>query len=101
MPETATKTSTPRRTSAARKPAAKAATAKPAPAPAVEETEDERARVAFTLVPGDETKRYQKFDLAFDKEGNATGCAGTVYAPLGTEVVRIQLVGPASAVEPE
>lgn len=91
MPET-TKTATPRRRTAAK------ATAKPAPkAAAPVEPEDEPTRLTITLgSPVAETKRYTKFDSSKDDEGNDTGMAGSLYVPLGTETVRIALIGPAS-----
>lgn len=102
MAETATKaTTTPRRTRTpakpAVKPAAKAAPAKAAPEPEAAAT----VKVAFAVAKGDETKSYQKFDLSKDLDGNATGCVGTVYAPLGTMEVKIQLVGPADVIDAE
>ena len=110
MAETTTKTTTPRargaraasttRTAAA-KPAASKATPAKAATPAKEETADDIVKVAFVLPAGEETKRYQKFDVKFDVDGNSTGCVGTVYAPPGTVQVKVQLAGPADVVDPE
>ena len=107
MAETATKTTNPRSrartTKAAPAAASKPAATKVAPAKAAPEpVEDGNTRVAFTLdSPFAETKTYTKFDLSVDKEGNATGCVGTIYAPLGTEEVAIRLTGPADAITGE
>lgn len=96
---TATKTTTPRRRAAA-KPAAKAAS-KPAEAAPAESADDGITKVTFELANSGETKRYSTFDLSTDKDGNATGCVGKVYAPLGTETVKVLLAGPAEVVSPE
>lgn len=92
--------------SRARGGATTAARAKPAANKAVAEKTaeptDAPVRVAITLgAQVSETKNYAKFDLAKDDEGNDTGMAGNLYAPLGTEEVRVALIGPASAVAGE
>ena len=104
MAETATKTTTPRKRAATstRATAAKAAPAKAAPAKAAPPAEEEVTKVAVTLGEAfEETKSYAKFNLKYDADGNDTGMVGTVYAPLGTEQVRVLLVGPADAVTAE
>jgi hypothetical protein len=97
--ETAAKTTTPR--ARARKTTttpAKAAPAKAATAPAKEApTEDDNtARYAFTMEPAGETKSYAVFSPP-----KSTGCVGKLYAPLGTEEVKVLLIGPAEVVDPE
>lgn len=95
---TATKSTVPARTRAARKPA----TAKAAPATAATEptitAEDEATDLQkvgpFELPALDPSKSYAKFDLSTDVDGNATGCVGTVYAPLGTTSVKVVYYGP-------
>lgn len=90
-------TTTPARARASRAKApvaTKAAAAAPATA-AVEEQDSDLQRVGpFELVAKDASKSYAKFDLAVDADGNATGCVGTVYAPLGTTVVKVVYYGP-------
>lgn len=101
----AAKTTTPRKPRQATtvKPAATKATPARAatPAPVEEPSEATPVKVAFELARGEETKSYQKFNLAVDVNGHATGCVGTVYAPLGTESVKVQLAGPAEVIDPE
>lgn len=77
---------------------ARATAPKAAPEPEVEEP----TRIAITLgAPIDETKTYTKFALNVDENGNDTGMVGTLYAPLGTQEVRVALIGPADVVNPE
>jgi len=98
MAETATKTTTPRR----RTPTKPAATKAPTKAAATEQAPEETTtKITFELALTGETKRYATFDLAADKDGHATGCVGKVYAPLGTETVKVLLAGPAEVVNPE
>jgi len=74
----------------ARKPAAKrTAPAKAAPkkiTPTPTAASAETNAVAFALEPLAPTKRWAKFGFP---EGS--GCVGTVYAPLGTKVVKVRL----------
>jgi len=100
MAETAAKATTTRPRARTAKPAATAApktTAPKAAAPA----EDKQVRVSFTVPHAEETKRFAKFDLKYDTDGNETGCVGTVYAPLGTTEVAVRLTGPAEVVAAE
>lgn len=41
---------------------------------------------AFALAPAGTTKTYAKFNFP-----DGSGCVGTVYAPLGTKVVKVRL----------
>lgn len=92
MAETATKTATPR--TRTRKPAGTAAAkAAPAPTPKEEPTESTQ-KLTFSLASMGDTKNYSTFDISTDVNGNATGCVGKFYAPLGTEVVKILVEGP-------
>jgi len=96
MAATAEKTTVPARTRASRAktPAKATAVATAAPA-AVEETDAELQKVGpFELPALDPSKSYAKFDLSVDVDGNATGCVGTVYAPLGTTSVKVVYYGP-------
>lgn len=93
MAETATKTTTtPRRgrtTKAAT--AAKPATAKAAtPSTPVD---DGTVKIQLELEAAGETKSYAVF-----VPPAGTGCVGKFYAPLGTEQVKVLLIGPAEAV---
>ena len=97
MAETATKTTTPRKRAATRTTTAKTTTSTPVAKPA----DDGRTKITFTLNHVEDTKSYAKFSLDTDVDGNKTGCVGTVYAPLGTEEVKVLFVGPAEAVSPE
>jgi hypothetical protein len=96
MPDAATAktTTTPRRTRAASAPATKPA----APKAAAKPVEEGLTKVSFTLAHGEDTKSFAKFPLDKDADGNATGCVGTVYAPLGTTEVKVLLIGPADAI---
>lgn len=99
MAETATKTTNPRSrraTTAAKPKAAPATTAAKASAPAEEDTSDVQ-KITATLAPLADTKNYSTFDISKDVDGNATGCVGKFYAPLGTETVRVQIVGPVAS----
>lgn len=90
MAETTTRPSRTRK--AAEKPA-KAATpakAKAAPAATVAVGDDGRTRVPVTLDPAGETKSYAVF-----VPPKSSGCVGKFYAPLGTEEVKVLLIGPA------
>lgn len=101
MPETATKTTTSRRPRAAKATPAKAATprtaAKAAP---VEETtvaeSSDRERYVMDLEYQGDTKSYAVFTPP-----SGSGCVGKFYAPLGTDQVRVALIGPADVVAPE
>lgn len=87
-------------TKPAAKPATKAAAPLEPPAPVVEEAPaDDRMAIVFAPAPKGATRRYTTFDLSMDIDGNATGCVGTVYAPPGTEEVKVQLIGPAGVFE--
>lgn len=99
MPDTATKTAAPRRSRAstkstpAAKPAPKTATPK-APAKAAVPAPTETEKIQITLGEAfEETKSYAKFNLKFDADGNETGMVGTMYVPLGTQTVKILLIG--------
>ena len=91
-------TTTPRRPRAT----AKTTAAKVAPAEALPEetagpvTEDDTTKVTFVLEQGEDTKSYAVFSPAPN-----TGCVGKLYVPKGTQVVRMQLVGPADVVKPD
>lgn len=89
MPETAAKTTNPRarsRSTAAKTAATKAAPPKPA--------DDGRQKLTFSLAYIADTKSYSTWDLSKDVDANATGCVGKLYAPLGTEEVKVLVVGP-------
>lgn len=70
---------------------AKAAPAKKAAASAggVQVGEDGRTRVPVQLEHKGDTARYSKFAAP-----ESSGCVGTLYAPLGTEEVKVLLIGP-------
>jgi hypothetical protein len=95
MAETATKTTTtPRRRTAAAKPPAKTA-AKPAankpaakPTPEPEATQVDKFVVEFDYVS--DTKSYAKFAAPANLNGTLVG---NIYAPLGTDRVRVQVIG--------
>lgn len=95
MAETATKTTTPR-TRTPRKPATSRTTATKSKAAETPSTEDVAATQAltFSLAQLGDTKNFSTFDISQDVNGNATGCVGKFYAPLGTEVVKIKVEGP-------
>lgn len=92
MAETTTRPARTRRapaaksTTAAKAAPAKAATPKAEEAPEAVEVE----KYVIELENAGETKTYSKW---VPPVGN--GCVGTFYAPLGTETVRVQIVGPA------
>jgi len=65
------------------------AKATPAKAPAVQVGEDGRARVPVQLEAAGETKSYAVFIPP-----KSSGCVGKFYAPLGTEEVKVLLIGP-------
>ena len=91
MPEAATKTATtPRRTrkTPAAKPAASAS--KPATAPPAD---DGMMKIQLELDAAGETKSYAVFTPPA-----GSGCVGKFYAPLGTEQIKVLLIGPADAV---
>lgn len=110
MAETATKTGAPARTRkpAAAKPATATAktaqkaapatkTATKAPAAAkVEEAPpvDLRAKTLVAFDYAGDTKNFAKFSPPED-----SGCAGTVYVPLGTEEVRVLLISGAEEID--
>lgn len=91
MAETATaKTTTPRKPRArAATAATKAAPAKAAPAAPAEE---DKMKIQVNLVSAGETKSYAKFTPP-----PGAGCVGTLYVPLGTEEVKVLIIGPADA----
>ncbi|HVI70136.1 MAG TPA: hypothetical protein VM656_01445, partial [Pyrinomonadaceae bacterium] len=64
--------------------------AKAAPAPATSVGDDGRRRVPVVLEYAGDTASYAKF-----KPPASSGCVGTYYAPLGTEEVKVLLIGPA------
>lgn len=67
------------------------AKAKAAPAKAQPSTgEDGRTRVPIVLEAAGETKSYAVF-----VPPAGSGCVGKFYAPLGTEEVKVLLIGPA------
>lgn len=69
----------------ATKAAPRKAPAKKAPAtPAATTTEVDY--VAFALEPDSPTKNFARF-----KYPEGSGCVGTMYAPLGTKVVKVRL----------
>ena len=96
MATTAEKTTVPARTRASRaKAPAKPAATTPAAAPVDDTDAAELQKVGpFELPALDPSKSYAKFDLSVDVDGNATGCVGTVYAPLGTTSVKVVYYGP-------
>lgn len=104
MAETATKTNTPRTARAPRKPAASRTTAAKAKTTATEAPPAEEVAAAtpqtltFSLAQLGDTKNYSTFDISQDVNGNATGCVGKFYAPLGTQVVKIRVEGPMDGV---
>lgn len=67
-------------------PAKKAAPAKAAPAT----NADERVKVPLVLEHFENTKSYSVF-----VPPKSSGCVGKFYAPLGTEEVKVLLIGPA------
>ena len=73
------------------------AAAKPAPkaenAPAVV-VDGDKTKVQFDLDFEGDTKSYAKFKVPL---GN--GCVGSIYAPIGTETVKVLLIGPANSAE--
>jgi len=70
---------------------AKATKAAPAKAAATSTGEDGRTRVPVVLVYVGDTKSYAVF-----VPPAGSGCVGKFYAPLGTEEVKVLLIGPAS-----
>ena len=70
---------------------AKAKAAAPAKAAAVSTGEDGRVRVPIVLEYTGDTKSYAVF-----VPPAGSGCVGKFYAPLGTEEVKVLLIGPAS-----
>lgn len=95
MEETMPNTTTPRARRAA---SGTKATAKPAATPKAAATppttEDGLTRVTLELVKGDDTKSFATFQPPKD-----SGCVGKFYAPLGTETVKVLLIGPADVAE--
>lgn len=88
---TAAKTTRPARARTAAKPAAaKTSAAKVAPAEVADDAG--KARFTVTLEAQGETKSYAVFT---PPEGS--GCVGKFYAPLGTEIVKVLLIGPADS----
>jgi hypothetical protein len=98
MAETAAKTTTPRRgrASTAKTTPAKAAAPAKALTPAKEATDDGMARFPFVCEANGATKSYAKFTPPAN-----SGCVGTLYVPLGTEEVKVLLIGPADVVDAE
>lgn len=92
----ATATATrPARKRAAKTTAAPAKTAAPkaaAPTPTEEATDDNKTRFVVELEFVADTKSYAKW-----QPPKSSGCVGSVYVPIGTERVRMLLVGPAAA----
>lgn len=84
------------RPSRARKATAKAAapkaakTAPKAAAAAPETTEDGKTRLVVHFEYVADTKSYAKW-----QPPKSSGCVGAVYVPIGTETVRMLLLGPA------
>jgi hypothetical protein len=71
---------------------AKKATSKPAKVEAeTDAVEDAKTRILVVMEHAGDTKTYSKWQPPKD-----SGCVGTYYAPLGTEVVKVLLEGPAS-----
>jgi len=68
---------------------AKAAKATPAKAAATSTGEDGRTRVPVVLEYVGDTKSYAVFTPP-----KSSGCVGKFYAPLGTEEVKVLLIGP-------
>lgn len=94
MPETETRPArkrAPRATST--KPQATVAPAAPvaAKAPTASVSDEGKMRISFPLDALDPTKSYAVFSPPAD-----SGCVGKLYVPLGTEEVRVLLIGPAS-----
>lgn len=96
MAEAAAKTTNPRSqrqraaaTTSTSKAAAKPAATKPAVASAPT-ADDGKRRFTVELEAAGETKSFAKF--VPPKE---SGCVGQFYAPLGTETVKVLLIGPA------
>lgn len=88
--DTPTKTAAPRRRAAATKATPKAAPAKAAATAPAEDTTAELQKVGpFELIHDGDTKSYAKFLL--DKD--TMGAVGTVYAPLGTTMVKVVFYG--------
>lgn len=88
---TAPATTRPART---RKPAGTAAKATKAATPKAQPaqgpvTEDGKTRVTLELDFLENTKTYAKFTPP-----KSSGCVGQFYAPLGTETVKVLLIGP-------
>lgn len=71
-------------------PAKAAAKATPAKAATVSTGEDGRTRVPVVLEYSGDTKSYAVF-----VPPASSGCVGKFYAPLGTEEVKVLLIGPA------
>jgi hypothetical protein len=53
-------------------------------------TDGDTTKIQFELVADGETKTYAKFRVP---DGN--GCVGSIYAPKGTQIVKVLLIGPA------
>lgn len=76
--------------------AAKVAPAKAAPAATGAPSDDGRERYGFVCDHPGDTKSYAKFTPPA-----SSGCVGTLYVPLGTEEVKVLLIGPEGVVSPE
>lgn len=71
------------------KPAGKSTEAEtPTEAAPIDDASDQQ-RVTFAMTQKDDTKGYRKFSPP-----KSSGCVGTLYVPLGTEEVKVLLVGP-------
>lgn len=70
---------------------AKAAPAKAAPAANAVVGDDGRTRVPVQLEHFENTKSYSVF-----VPPKSSGCVGKFYAPLGTEEVKVLLIGPSA-----
>lgn len=81
------KAATPAKKAAAKATPAKAASAD-APTTALPPTEDGRPRYGVTLEVERETKTYMVF-----KPPASSGCVGSFYAPLGTDEVKVVIIG--------
>lgn len=86
MPETATKTTTPTR----RRAAAKTTTAAKSAPKATPPADDGKQRITLALEFVENTKSYAKFKVPESYKGVMVG---NLYMPLGTEEVKILVIG--------
>lgn len=92
-PARARKAATPRVAGTKTPAATKATPAKAAPKAATAATEDdERTRIPMVFEAQGDTKSYAVFTPP-----QGSGVVGKLYVPLGTEEVKVLLIGPASA----